>query len=482
MDIDLPKITPDTSLIQVGEGSIHYDVIVVGGGNAALCAAIRAAEAGASVAVFERAPKEYRGGNSRHTRNFRCMHGAPKGVLTDSYGEEEFYDDLLKVTKGNTEEDLARLTIRESEACYEWMLKQGCFFQESLSGTLSLSRTNAFFLGGGKALVNAYYNRLESLGAAIFYQATVLDVVIRQRKFDGVLVDLDGTQHYQRARAVVLASGGFEADKDWLASAWGDAARNFLIRGTPYNTGEVLKGVLAGGADQVGDPTQCHAVAIDGRAPEYDGGIVTRVDCVPFSVVVNNDGHRFYDEGEDVWPKRYAIWGRLVAKQPNQVAYAIIDSKSKDLFMPTVFSATVTDSLDDIAQQLGLPKDQFLATVKEFNKSCQDGDFYPTELDGLRTSGTTPEKTNWARPIDTPPFFGYELRPGVTFTYLGFRVGHDAKVSFGDVPSENVWAAGEIMAGSILGEGYLAGFGMTIGTVFGRIAGSGAGAYAKSGA
>ena len=482
MDIDLPKITPDTSLIQVGQGSIHYDVIVVGGGNAALCAAIRAAEAGASVAVFERAPKEYRGGNSRHTRNFRCMHGAPKGVLTDSYGEEEFYDDLLKVTKGNTEEDLARLTIRESEACYEWMLKQGCFFQESLSGTLSLSRTNAFFLGGGKALVNAYYNRLESLGAAIFYQATVLDVVIRQRKFDGVLVDLDGTQHYQRARAVVLASGGFEADKDWLASAWGDAARNFLIRGTPYNTGEVLKGVLAGGADQVGDPTQCHAVAIDGRAPEYDGGIVTRVDCVPFSVVVNNDGHRFYDEGEDVWPKRYAIWGRLVAKQPNQVAYAIIDSKSKDLFMPTVFSATVTDSLDDMAQQLGLPEDQFLATVKEFNESCQDGDFHPTELDGLRTSGTTPEKTNWARPIDTPPFFGYELRPGVTFTYLGFRVGHDAKVSFGDVPSENVWAAGEIMAGSILGEGYLAGFGMTIGTVFGRIAGSGAGAYAKSGA
>ncbi|MGB2317015.1 MAG: FAD-dependent tricarballylate dehydrogenase TcuA [Litorivicinaceae bacterium] len=482
MEIDLPKITPDTSLIQVGQGSIHFDVIVVGGGNAALCAAIRAAEAGASVAVFERAPKEYRGGNSRHTRNFRCMHGAPKGVLTDSYGEEEFYDDLLKVTKGNTEEDLARLTIRESEACYEWMLKQGCFFQESLSGTLSLSRTNAFFLGGGKALVNAYYNRLESLGAAVFYQATVLDVVIRQRKFDGVLVDLDGTQHYQRARAVVLASGGFEADKDWLASAWGDAARNFLIRGTPYNTGEVLKGVLAGGADQVGDPTQCHAVAIDGRAPEYDGGIVTRVDCVPFSVVVNNDGHRFYDEGEDVWPKRYAIWGRLVAKQPNQVAYAIIDSKSKDLFMPTVFSATVTDSLDDMAQQLGLPKDQFLATVKEFNKSCQDGKFYPTELDGLRTSGTTPEKTNWARPIDTPPFFGYELRPGVTFTYLGFRVGHDAKVSFGDVPSENVWAAGEIMAGSILGEGYLAGFGMTIGTVFGRIAGSGAGAYAKSGA
>ncbi len=182
MKVDLPEITPDTALISVGEGHFDYDVIVVGGGNAALCAAIRAAEAGASVAIFERAPREYRGGNSRHTRNFRCMHGTPKGVLTDSYGEDEFYDDLLKVTKGNTDEELARLTIRESEACYEWMLKQGCYFQESLSGTLSLSRTNAFFLGGGKALVNAYYNRLESLGVAIFYQATVLDVVIRDRR------------------------------------------------------------------------------------------------------------------------------------------------------------------------------------------------------------------------------------------------------------------------------------------------------------
>jgi tricarballylate dehydrogenase len=157
-----------------------------------------------------------------------------------------------------------------------------------------------------------------------------------------------------KARAFVLASGGFQADLDWLARAWGPAARNFLIRGTPYNRGVVLRDMLDQGADSVGDPTQCHAVAIDGRAPKFDGGIVTRLDCVPFSIVVNRDGERFYDEGEDVWPKRYAIWGRLVAAQPDQVGYSIIDAKSIDLFMPSVFPPVKADTIEGLASQMGL--------------------------------------------------------------------------------------------------------------------------------
>jgi len=224
-------------------------------------------------------------------------------------------------------------------------------------------------------------------------------------------------------------------------------------------------------ADAIGDPTQCHAVAIDGRAPEYDGGIVTRLDCVPFAVVLNKHGDRFYDEGEDVWPKRYAIWGRLVAAQPDQVAYAIIDEKSADLFMPSVFPATRADSISELCEKLGLPVEHSVATINTFNTACKDGNFHPTELDGLSTSGLTPEKTNWARAINEGPYYGYELRPGVTFTYLGVNVDEDARVTFDGVRSSNLWAAGEIMAGNILGEGYLAGFGMTIGTVFGRIAG-----------
>ncbi|SHH30220.1 FAD-dependent tricarballylate dehydrogenase TcuA [Marivita hallyeonensis] len=449
----------------------RWDVIVVGGGNAGLCAAIEAAETGARVLILESAPKPYRGGNSRHTRNFRCMHRGPLSVLTGSYEEDEYFDDLIRVTKGKTDEHLARMTIRTSEECLPWMEAHGVAFQKSLSGTLSLSRTNAFFLGGGKALVNAYYNTAQDLGVTVAYEAEVKHVVVEEGRFQGLDVLIGGSETRIEGRALVLASGGFQADLDWLADAWGPAARNFLIRGTPYNRGVVLRDMLDQGADSVGDPTQCHAVAIDGRAAKFDGGIVTRLDCVPFSVVVNKDGERFYDEGEDVWPKRYAIWGRLVAAQPDQVAYSIIDSKSINNFMPSVFPPETADTLDGLAQKLGLPGTKLRETVTAFNEACQNGTFMPTELDGLSTNGLTPEKTNWARPIDTPPYYGYSLRPGVTFTYLGLKVDDTARVSGPTGRFANIWAAGEIMAGSILGEGYLAGFGMTIGTVFGRIAG-----------
>lgn len=448
-----------------------WDVIVVGGGNAGLCAAIEAAEAGEKVLILESAPKSYRGGNSRHTRNFRCMHQGPLSVLTGDYDPDEYYDDLLRVTAGKTDEALARVAINTSESCLPWMEAHGVRFQPSLSGTLSLSRTNAFFLGGGKALVNAYYNTCADLGVEAVYEAEVTHIALKGGRFTGLDATINGETHRIEGRALVLASGGFQADLDWLADAWGPAARNFLIRGTPYNRGVVLRDMLDQGAVSVGDPTQCHAVAIDGRAPKFDGGIVTRLDCVPFSIVVNKDGERFYNEGEDVWPKRYAIWGRLVAAQPDQVAYSIIDAKSAELFMPSVFPPEMADTVEGLGQKFGISGTKLRETVDAFNAACEDGPFTPTELDGLSTNGITPAKTNWARPIVEPPFYGYSLRPGVTFTYLGLQVDETARVAGPDGNFPNVWAAGEIMAGSILGQGYLAGFGMTIGTVFGRIAG-----------
>ncbi|WP_171185525.1 FAD-dependent tricarballylate dehydrogenase TcuA [Ruegeria sp. HKCCC2117] len=457
-----------------------YDIAVIGGGNAALCAAMTAAEAGARVLILETAPKPYRGGNSRHTRNFRCMHHGPLGPLVDAYSEDEYLSDLLKVTYGKTDEHLARLAIRTSEECLPWMEERGVRFQPSLSGTLSLARTNAFFMGGGKSLVNAYYRTVAGLGVDALYEAAVTHLELNGDQIEWVDYTYEGQSHRITPKAVIVASGGFQADTDWLTRAWGEPAKNFLIRGTPYNRGVVLADLLDQGVESVGDPTQCHAVAIDGRAPKFDGGIVTRLDCVPFSIVVNKNAERFYDEGEDVWPKRYAIWGRLVAAQPDQVGFVIIDAKSLNLFMPSVFPPLKADTLEELAAKMSLPADKLTATVAEFNAACGDtSGFHPTELDGVATSGLTPPKTNWARPITEPPFYGYSLRTGVTFTYLGLKVDDTAQCSTPNGKIKNLWAAGEIMAGSILGQGYLAGFGMTIGTVFGRIAGREAATYAN---
>lgn len=458
----------------------HYDIAVIGGGNAALCAAMTAAEAGARVLILETAPKPYRGGNSRHTRNFRCMHGGPLGPLVEDYSEEEYFADLMKVTDGKTDEHLARLAIRQSEQCLPWMQEHGVRFQPSLSGTLSLARTNAFFMGGGKSLVNAYYRTAETLGIDVEYEAAVTHLELDGDRIEWVDFIHQGKAHRITPTAVIVASGGFQADTDWLTRAWGEPAKNFLIRGTPYNRGVVLADLLEQGVQSIGDPTQCHAVAIDGRAPKFDGGIVTRLDCVPFSIVVNKNAERFYDEGEDVWPKRYAIWGRLVAAQPDQVGYVIIDSKSLNLFMPSVFPPLKADTLEGLAQMMDLPSEKLAETVASFNAACGDtSGFHPTELDGVATSGIEPPKTNWARPITEPPFYGYSLRTGVTFTYLGLKVDENAQCRTGKGPIRNLWAAGETMAGSILGQGYLAGFGMTIGTVFGRIAGREAADYAN---
>ncbi|HCJ29050.1 MAG TPA: FAD-dependent tricarballylate dehydrogenase TcuA [Pseudomonas sp.] len=460
------------------------DVLVIGGGNAALCAALMAREAGASVLLLEASPREWRGGNSQHTRNLRCMHDAPQDVLVEAYPEEEFWQDLLRVTGGITDEKLARIAIRASSSCRDWMRRHGVHFQPPLSGALHVARTNAFFMGGGKALVNAYYRSAERLGVEIRYDTPVESVELDGGRFVAARVparEVNGIRlpaERIEARSCVLAAGGFESNREWLREAWGQNERgewpsdNFLIRGTRFNTGVLLRSMLETGADAIGDPTQAHMVAIDARAPLYDGGICTRIDCVSLGVVVNRDGERFYDEGEDFWPKRYAIWGRLVAGQPGQVAYSIIDQKAIGRFMPPVFPGTVAHTLDELARQLGLPEDTFVQTVEAYNRACRVGTFDHTQLDDCHTEGLVPAKTHWARPLDTPPFYGYALKPGVTFTYLGLKTNEDAAVHFAGQPSPNLFVAGEMMAGNVLGKGYTAGVGMSIGTAFGRIAGS----------
>jgi tricarballylate dehydrogenase len=458
-----------------------YDVLVLGGGNAALCAALSAREQGASVLMLESAPKLWRGGNSVHTRNLRCMHDAPTDVLQDAYSEDEFFQDVYRVTGGQTDEALCRHVIRSSATCTQWMKDYGVRFQPSLGGTLHLGRTNAFFLGGGKALVNAYFRAAERLGIRVVYEAEALDLIMDGKRFDHVLVQYQGEKYEVRAKSLVVASGGFESNLEWLEDAWGPTARSFLIRGTRYNQGKMLRSLMNQGAKIIGDPTQGHMVAIDARAPKYDGGICTRVDCVSLGIVVNREGKRFYDEGEDFWPKRYAIWGRLVAQQSDQIAYSIIDSKAIGRFMPTVFPGVKANTIDELAAKLELPVEQVRQTVDEYNAAVQPGTFDHSVFDDCKTQGVTPEKTHWAQRLDAPPFYGYPLRTGVTFTYLGVQVNDGARMLMADdTLAENVFAAGEVMAGNILGKGYVAGFGMTIGTVFGRIAGNEAGKHANA--
>src|SRR5215203_7161519 len=453
--------------------SRKFDVLVIGGGNAALCAAISARRAGASVLVLEGAPKFYRGGNTRHTRNMRCAHDSATEILTGPYSEEEFFDDLLRVTAGKTDEDLARFMIRESKDILTWIVEQGVCWQPSLGGTLSLGRTNSFFLGGGRAMLNALYLTAEKLGVETIYDAEVTDLQIEDGMFLSATLKqpIDGASEI-RASTLVAAAGGFEANIEWLKEYWGDAADNFLIRGTPYNRGSILKMLLAKGVQEIGDPTQCHAVAIDARAPKFDGGIITRHDSVIFGIVVNNRAFRFYDEGEDIWPKRYAIWGRLVAAQPDQIAYIIFDAKSLTLFMPSLYPPVQAGSIRELAGKLQLDPDALEGTVNEFNAAVRPGTFDDKVLDDCRTEGLTPPKTHWARRFDTAPFYAYPVRPGITFTYLGTRVNPEARMIMQDGrPAKNMFAAGEIMAGNVLGRGYAAGIGMTIGSVFGRIAG-----------
>ncbi len=314
------------------------DVLVIGGGNAALCAALSARRRGRSVLVLEVAPRPFRGGNSRHTRDVRYLHDMVSPYVTGTYGEDEFWDDLWRVTGGATDEPLARLTIRSSADFVEWTQAQGVEWQRPLRGTLHLARTNMFMLGGGTGMMNSYYATAAQLGVQVVYDAEVQDLEVDDGWVRGARVVLGGREaHTVAARAVVVAAGGFEANLDWLREYWGAAADNFVVRGTPYNRGRLLRVLLDRGAQSVGNPSEFHCVAVDARAPQFDGGIVTRLDSVPFGIVVNRQAQRFYDEGEDFWPKRYAIWGGLAARQPDQTVYSIVDTRVVDCYLPSVF-------------------------------------------------------------------------------------------------------------------------------------------------
>jgi tricarballylate dehydrogenase len=448
-----------------------YDVIVAGGGNAGLCAALSANDHGASVLLLDRSPDWRRGGNSRHTRDIRYAHVRPDAWAATAYPPEEFLADLRSVTDAVPKPELAELMIAESDDLPDWMEAHGVLWQRPMNGTLHL-HTNRFFLGGGKAMMNSYYETARRAGVEIRTGASVEHLDLAGGRCTSVSYRIGTDEHTAQAGAVVVCSGGLEANHDWLAQNWGEGARNFIVRGTPDNDGSLLLSLLGAGASPAGS-NLFHCVAVDARSPRFDGGIITRIDSIPFSIVVNKNGRRFYDEGQAAWPKRYAEWGTLIANQPEQIAYSIFDSRSTGLFIPPLYPPIESATLPELASALDLDPATLVETVAEYNAAVDDTrPFDSNHPDGRSAPGLSPSRSHWARSIDQAPFLAYPLRPGLTFTYAGVEIDASARVQrVSGGAFDNVFAAGEVMAGNILSRGYLAGVGLTIGSVFGRIAG-----------
>jgi tricarballylate dehydrogenase len=455
------------------------DVLVVGGGSAGLCAAIAARRSGASVRLVEHAPARLRGGNTRHARNFRLMHDQPEWYVPDSYGEDAFFGDLQRVTAGATDEKLARILIRGSATITPWLIDNGIRLQDPRDGSMPYSRRTAFFLGGGKAMINALTTTATRLGVTIGYDSEVVALSFGDNRHCEADIRHNGNAGRVAAKTLVACAGGQQASLDWLRQSFGPAADGFMIRGTPYDTGSVLRLLLDAGVKPVGNPARAHMVAVDARGPKFDGGIVTRITAIPHGIVVDRNGKRFHDEGEDARKTHFARWGARIAECPDQIAYLILDANGLGRALPTALAPIRADGIADLATRLGLDPAALETTIREFNAATDAADDMP--LNERRTTGLAPPKTRAAVALTAPPFAAYPLRPGVTFTHFGVAVDDQLRILQNDgTVARNVFAAGMIMAANVLGDGYLAGLGVTLATVFGRLAGEAAARQALS--
>jgi len=445
------------------------DVLVVGGGCAALCAAIAARRHGAVVRMVEHAPAALRGGNARHARNFRIMHDRPEWYVPDIYGEEAFLGDLVRVTGGALDQRLARILIRGSAALAPWLGGNGVRLQDPSSGAMPYSRRTAFFLGGGKAMVNALYATAQKLGVGIQYDSEVVALGFGDGNCTADIRH-DGRVERAVAKTMVVCSGGHQANLGWLRESFGPAADNFIIRGTPYDTGSVLRLLLDGGARPVGNEKHAHMVAVDARGPKFDGGIVTRITAIPHGIVVDVRAKRFHDEGEDARKTHFARWGARIAECPDQIAWLILDANGVGRALPTALAPIRADTIAALATAMGLEPSALESTMNQFNAATSAAGDVP--LNERRTTGISPPKSRGAAALAIPPFAAYPLRPGVTFTHYGVAVDNHLRVMKNDgEPIQNVFAAGMVMAANVLGDGYLAGLGVSLSAVFGRLAG-----------
>jgi tricarballylate dehydrogenase len=490
-----------------GPGS-DYDVIVVGGGNAALCAAISAAEQGARVVVFERSPEAERGGNSTYTDGkYRAVYNGVDDVralvpdLTDeevassdfgSYSESDFFDDMGRITQNRTDPDLCEILVRNSRDILFWLKSVGVRFMPNygrqaykVDGRFKFwGGTTLTVAAGGPGLVDSLYRAAEKRGVEIHYDAWVRDLVYSEDAgVTGITVRINGRLQTVRAGAVVLACGSFEANAEWRAKYLGPGWDLAKVRGSKYNTGDGLAMAMKVGALPYGHWSGCHATAWERYASDFGDMVNTpqyQRHSYTFGIVVNAQGERFIDEGADFRNYTYAKYGREVLEQPGQVAWQIYDGKVLHLLTSEYRTRTVTkvraDTLDGLIAQLDeVDSEGLRRTISEFNAAVtKDVPFDPNSRDGRGAPGLTVPRSNWANPIDTPPFEAYAVTCGITFAFGGIRVTTEGQVVDTDLrPIPGLFAAGE-MVGGIFYHNYPGASGLTSGSVFGRLAGGSA--------
>lgn len=422
---------------------------VIGGGIAGLCAAIAARRSGASVRLLEAAPRPLRGGNTRHGRNFRLTHEAPLAYVPDRYTADELRAELRSVTGDGTDRALTELLIERARSIAGWLIDHGVHLQPPSTGVMPYSRRTAFPLGGGKAMINALYVAAERLGIVISYDNEVRSLC---HDDDGWTISVRNaaTDRAISTRSVVVCAGGPGADPAWLRENFGSAADGWMVRGTPYADGRLLDLLIAAGGSAIGDPTTCHAVPVDARGPQFDGGIVTRITSIPLGLVVDRSGARIDVAGAGSQPTHYAKWGPRIAACPGQIAFLVLDAAGLARAAPSALAPVTAPNLGELAAALQIDPTALLQSIEDFNAA----------------------PANAARHIAEPPFAAYPMRPGLTFVHYGIKVDATMRVVQRDGRRhDDLFAAGMIMAANVLRRGYLAGLGITLSAVFGQIAG-----------
>ena len=491
---------------------IEADVIVIGAGNAAFCAAFAAQERGASVCMFERAPEDECGGNSRFTAGaVRFAYNGVEDVKkimpdlsneelanTDfnTYPEDEFFDDMFRITKYRTDPDLCEHLVRNSFETMTWMQSRGLRFVPSY-GRQAFKIDGQFrfwgglcaeYWGGGPGIIEEETRLAKESGIRIEYDARVVSLIYDGHTVSGVRVKRGGEIFDVAAKSVVIAAGGFEANHEmrtrYLGPGW-DLAK---VRGSRFNTGDGIRMALDIGAAPYGNWSGCHAVGWDRNAPEFGDlavGDNFQKHSYPFGIMVNATGKRFVDEGADFRNYTYAKYGHVILNQPDQFAWQVFDQKVLNLLRDEYRIREVTkvtgNTLEELADKLeGVDKQGFLDEMKAYNAAVRtDITFDPTVLDGRCTEGLDVPKTNWANTIDEGPFEAYQITCGITFTFGGLRIQHDTgQVLDTDLtPIPGLYAAGELVGG-IFYFNYPGGTGLMSGSVFGRTAGNSAGGSA----